>query len=232
MTELQRTVYEVLEKSATPMPLQEIYSSVQQLAPHLCDDSIYPCPYCKQKHPLWRHKTAWALQYLKARKLAHSPKRSFWEVTAGAGAEPAAAPAGRVESVHKSLKTKIREIGSILGKYAKEEYHAPPYVYDVVWKEIEGLPRPCHVFEVQDKGAVDGALAKLQHARDMWKPKLFLVVTGERDRKRIDTLLRPFMEGSFHGISKDTTVLPAETIDEIYMSLENNKETIRQFLET
>jgi len=231
MTELQKIVYGVLQKSATPMPLQEIYSNVKQVAPHLCDDSIYPCPYCKQKHPLWQHKTAWALQYLKGKKLVDSPKRGFWEVTTKVVAEPPATPVGKEESLHKNLKKKIKEIGSILGKYAKEEYHAPPYIYDVVWKEIEGLPRPCHVFEVQDKGAVDGALAKLQHARDIWKPKLFLVVTGEKDRKKIDTLLKPFMEGTFHGISKDTIVLTAEIINEIYESLENNKETIRQFLE-
>ena len=231
MTELQKIVYEVLQKSATPMPLQEIYSSVKKVAPHLCDDSIYPCPYCKQKHPLWQHKTAWALQYLKGKKLAYSPKRSFWEVITKAVIETVVSPMGEEESVHKSLKRKIKEIGYILGKYAKEEYPASPYVYDVVWKEVEGLPRPCHVFEVQDKGAVDGALAKLQHARDIWKPKLFLVVTGEKDRKKVNTLLKPFLDGTFHGISKDTIVLTAEVINEIYQSLENNKDTFREFLE-
>jgi hypothetical protein len=193
MTELQKIVYEVLQKSAAPMPLQDIYSNVKKAAAHLCDDSIYPCPYCKQKHPLWQHKTAWALQYLKGMKLAYSPKRSFWEVTTKAIIEPIVTPAAKEESLHRSLKRKIREIGYILGKYAKEEYPASPYVYDVVWKEVEGLPRPCHVFEVQDKGAVDGALAKLQHARDIWKPKLFLVVTGEKDRKKVDILLKPFL---------------------------------------
>jgi len=231
MTELQKIIYEVLQKSTAPMPLQEVYSSVKRAAPHLCDDSVYPCPYCKQKHPLWQHKTAWALQYLKGKKLAHSPKRGFWEVTTKTIIEPKIFTTNGEESVHKNLKKKIKEIGSILGKYAKEEYPASPYIYDVVWKEVEGLPRPCHVFEVQDKGAVDGALAKLQHARDIWKPKLFLVVTGEKDRKKVDTLLKPFMEGTFHGISKDTIVLTAEIINEIYYSLDNNKETIRQFLE-
>lgn len=135
------------------------------------------------------------------------------------------------ESIHESLKRKIKEIGSILGRYAKEEYQAHPYVYDVVWKVIEGLPRPCHVFEVQDKGAVDGALAKLQHARDMWKPKLFLVITGEKDRKKVDMLLRPFLEGTFHEISRDTTVLTSEMIDEIHKALSAHKEVVRQFLE-
>jgi putative lipoic acid-binding regulatory protein len=111
------------------------------------------------------------------------------------------------------------------------EYPAPPYVYDVVWKEVEGLPRPCHVFEVQDKGSVDGALAKLQHARDIWKPRLFLVVTGEKDRKKVDLLLKPFLDGTFHGISRDTTVLNAEVVDEIHDGLDRHREVIRHFLE-
>lgn len=231
MTELQKVVYEVLQKSAVSMQLKDIYASVKQAAPHLCDDTVYPCPYCKQKHPLWQHKTAWAIQYLKGKKLTHSPKRGFWEVTTKVVVEPPTLPPTEGESVHKSLKRKIKEIGLILGKHAKEEYPAPPYVYDVVWKEIEGLPRPCHVFEVQDKGAVDGALAKLQHARDIWKPKLFLVVTGEKDKKKVDMLLKPFLEGTFHGISKETTVLTAEVIDGIYKGLDEHREVISQFLE-
>lgn len=231
MTELQKVVYEVLQKSATPMQLQDIYSSVKQAAPHLCDDTIYPCPYCKQKHPLWQHKTAWALQYLKGKKLAHSPKRRYWEVVTKVVVELPSPPPTEVESTHESLKRKIKEIGLIIGKYAKEEYPAAPYIYDVVWKEVEGLPRPCHVFEVQDKGAVDGALAKLQHARDIWKPKLFLVVTGEKDRKKVAILLRPFLDGTFHGISRDTIVLTPEVIDEIYEGLNKNREIVKEFLE-
>lgn len=231
MTELQKVVYEVLQKSAVPMQVRDIYAGVKKTAPYLCDDSLFPCPYCKQKHPLWQHQAAWALQYLKSRKLAHSPKRSFWEVITKAVVEPPPTPPPVGESLHKRLKKKIEEIGIILGKYTKVEYPAPPYVYDVVWKEVEGLPRPCHVFEVQDKGSVDGALTKLQHARDIWKPKLFLIVTGEKDRRKVDLLLKPFLDGTFHGISKDTTVLTAEVVDEIHKGLDEHKEIIRQFLE-
>jgi len=232
VTELQKVVYEVLQQSPVAMQVRTIYTAVKTKASHLCDDSVFPCPYCKQKHPLWQHQIAWALQYLKIKRLAHSPKRGFWEVTTIIVTEPPSAPQPIEESLHKRLKRKIEEIGTILGKYAKVEYPAPPYVYDVVWKEVEGLPRPCHVFEVQDKGAVDGALAKLQHARDIWRPKLFLVVTGERDRKKVEILLRPYLEGTFHGISKDTTVLAAEVIDEIYSALNQNSELIKQFLES
>ncbi len=135
------------------------------------------------------------------------------------------------EKIHDTLKRQIKELGEILGRYAKEEYASPPYLYDVVWKEIEGLPRPSHVFEVQDKGAVDSALAKLQHARDMWRPRLFLVVTGERDRRKVDMLLEPFLRGTFHGIRRDTTVLTAETIAQIHQALSTHRELVKQFLE-
>lgn len=231
MTELQKAVYEVLQSSPVPMQVKDIYATVKIKAPHLCDDSILPCPYCKQKHPLWQHQTAWTLQYLKQKKLAHSTSRGFWEVITKEVAEPAPPPVVREESLHRSVKTKIREIGEILGRYAKEEYPAAPYIYDVVWKEIEGLPRPSHVFEVQDKGAVNGALAKLQHARDMWRPKLFLIITGEKDKKKVDMLLKPFLEGTFHGISRDTTVLTAEVIDEMHKAFSAHRDVIRQFLE-
>jgi hypothetical protein len=213
------------------MQVKDIYSGVKARVPHLCDDTVSPCPYCKQKHPLWQHQAAWGLQSLKQKNLAHSTQRGFWVVTTERQAEPETATVGREESLHDRLKREIKEIGEILGKYAKEEYTATPYSYDVVWKEIEGLPRPSHVFEVQDKGAVDGALAKLQHARDIWRPKLFLIVTGERDRRKVDMLLEPFLKGTFHGIRRDTTVLTAEIIKEIHQALSTHRELVRQFLE-
>jgi hypothetical protein len=146
--------------------------------------------------------------------------------------EPTPGPSPLPKPPHDTLKRKIKEIGEILGRYAKEEYTARPYIYDVIWKDIEGLPRPSHVFEVQDKGAVDSALAKLQHARDIWKPNLFLVVTGERDRRKINMLLEPFFEGAFHSLRKDTIVLTAEAINDIHHAFSEHKEVIGHFLET
>ena len=233
MTELEKVVHEVLESSPVAMQVKDIYAAVKAKAPQLCDDSIFPCPYCKQKHPLWQHKSAWALQSLKQKKRVYSPERGFWEIVSSVGIQPLTTqpPLEEEEHVHESLKRKIKEIGEILGRYAKEEYTAKPYIYDVIWKDDEGLPRPSHVFEVQDKGAVDAALAKLQHARDMWRPRLFLVVTGERDRKKIDMLLGPFLEGTFHAIRRYTSVLTSEAVDEIYQALDAHREVMRSFLE-
>jgi hypothetical protein len=99
----------------------------------------------------------------------------------------------------------LKGIGDILGKQVRFEYHARPYIYDVVWKDVEGLP-PSHVFEVQDRGSVNGAFAKLQHAKDIWKPRLFLVVTGEKDRNKISQLLQPYWQGAFHRLAKHILV--------------------------
>ena len=135
------------------------------------------------------------------------------------------------ERRHEELKRKIGEIGETLGRPTTAEFHSTPYVYDVIWKDTEGLPRPSHVFEVQDKGSVDLALAKLQHARDMWRPKLFLVVTGESDKYKIDALLKPFLQGTFHGISKDTKVLTGEVIDDLHKTFTEYREALIEFVE-
>lgn len=131
---------------------------------------------------------------------------------------------------HKKLEVKIREIGELLGKWGKEEYSAPPYVYDVVWKETAGMPRASHVFEIQDKGNVDSALSKLQHAKSLWNPRLFLIVTGERDRKKVDLLLKPVLGGTFHLIAADTIVLTPEGVEEIHRTFTAHKEAIRQLI--
>lgn len=88
MTELQKTVYRVLQESPVPMQVKDIYAAVKATVPQLCDDSIFPCPYCKRKHPLWQHKVAWALQYLKLKKLVESAARGYWAIRKEGSEEP------------------------------------------------------------------------------------------------------------------------------------------------
>ena len=132
------------------------------------------------------------------------------------------------ETPHEALKSQIREIGRVLGKVAETEHKSSPYVYDVVWREAEGL-NPSHVFEVQDKGDPDKALAKLQHARDIWRSRLCLVVTGEKDRHKVESLLNPFWDGSYHRIAKHTLVLTPEVVADIYGLFSRYDEIIRHF---
>jgi hypothetical protein len=230
---LEQAVYNTLNSSGKALPLKEIFAGVKQRLPDRCDDSLIPCPYCKQKHPRWHHDTQWALQKLKVQHLVRRVRRGYWqalkpqEVTAQV---PISAIPTEPESLHENLKTKIKDIGEVLGKQCHVEFSAAPYLYDVVWREVEGLP-PSHVFEVQDKGSLNGALAKLQHAKDIWRPKLFLVVVEERDRTKVDLLLKPYLQGTFHRIAAETSILTREMVEQIHQVATAHRDVIRRFIE-
>lgn len=116
---------------------------------------------------------------------------------------------------HHEIQTMLVEIGRMLGKYAEKEYQR----YDVVWKESALSPRLSHVFEVQVKGKIESALAKLKHAYDTQRSKPFLVISDERDQRRARQFLQPYLSGSFHEIGAVTTVLGVEEIERMYRAL-------------
>lgn len=237
-----------IDKAGGQARPRDIYAKVAKHFPQLTTEDLERRLESSPSTYKWHNGVQWARQKLVQKGELDGSVLGVWKVTdagrrriGGSLAVPKTfalrsdtKPMPRVaegEHVHDSLKKKIREIGEILGRYAKEEYAARPYIYDVIWKDIEGLPRPSHVFEVQDKGAVDSALAKLQHARDIWRPSLFLVVTGERDRRKVKMLLEPFFEGAFHGLRRDTIVLTGDAIDEIHHAFNEHKAVIGHFLE-
>ena len=132
---------------------------------------------------------------------------------------------------HEHIKELLRQVGDILGYYPEIEFRESPYVYDVVWKTFPQAPRPGFVFEVQDKGNLIEALAKLQHAKDTWGSRLFLTVTGDRDRKRIEKLVAPLLTGTFHRLARDLVLLPPEQIERLYEPLNQNRDLIRKLLQ-
>jgi hypothetical protein len=115
----------------------------------------------------------------------------------------------------------------MLGKYAEEEYQR----YDVVWKESGLSPRLSHVFEVQVKGKVEQALAKLKHAYDTQRSKPFLVISDERDVRRARQFLQPYLSGSFHEIGAVTTVLGVEEIERMHRSLNSVKSILHEIFQ-
>jgi len=121
-------------------------------------------------------------------------------------------------------------VGEILGKCSQKEFHEGPYIYDVIWRDFPEAPRASHVFEVQDKGNLIEALAKLQHAKDIWGSKLFLIVTGEKDRRRLRQLVDPLLSGTFHRLRRELTVLGPEDMEELYEVLSKQREIFKQFL--
>lgn len=81
---------------------------------------------------------------------------------------------------HLEVQQMIFEIGEILGYFSALEFE----YYDVIWRENEKSPRISHVFEVQSKGNIDSAFAKLKRAFDAQRSKPFLVLASERDTNR------------------------------------------------
>jgi hypothetical protein len=132
---------------------------------------------------------------------------------------------------HERLKELLRQVGDIFGYYPEVEFHETPYIYDVVWKTFQQASRPGFVFEVQDRGNLIEALAKLQHAKDTWGSRLFLTVTGERDRKRIEKLVAPMLTGTFHRLARDLVLLSPEQIEMLYEPLNQNRDLIRKLLQ-
>ena len=128
---------------------------------------------------------------------------------------------------HHEIQTMLVEIGRMLGKYAEKEYQR----YDVVWKESELSPRLSHVFEVQVKGKIESALAKLKHAYDTQRSKPFLVISDERDQRRARQFLQPYLSGSFHEIGAVTTVLGVEEIEQMHRALSSVKGILQEIFQ-
>ena len=129
-------------------------------------------------------------------------------------AEPAEAP-GAEALTHPDVQQMLVEIARVLGLNAETEFD----FYDVVWREGEASPRLSHVFEVQHKGNVDAALAKLKRAYDAQRSKPFLVVATERDTNRAERQLSLARTGPFHEIGRVTTILSFEQLRRLHRSL-------------
>jgi len=92
---------------------------------------------------------------------------------------------------HKQIQEMLVKIGEILGFYAETEFQ----YYDVVWRETPKNQRLSHVFEVQSKGNIDSAFAKLKRAHDAQRSKIFLILSSERDTTRANkSLTQEFRE--------------------------------------
>ena len=116
---------------------------------------------------------------------------------------------------HTEVQLMLVEVARALGYYAEAEFD----YYDVVWREAEDSPRLSHVFEVQRKGNVDAALAKLKRAYDAQRTRPFLVVDSERDTNRAERQLSLARTGPFHEIGRVTTILSFEQLRRLHRSL-------------
>jgi len=161
-------------------------------------------------------------------------QRGVWRITAQgrqrvpAGGPPPPPPTSSDE--HRQLQTQIAEIGVLLGHHSSVEYKLDPYKCDVVWKRDQWQPSPGNVFEVQHHGSLEAALLKLKHAHDVCKPRLCLVVTGERDEKKVRQLVGPLFSGVFHEIRDETLILTAEQVAELHASLTKQSDMLKRLV--
>lgn len=131
-------------------------------------------------------------------------------------------PLERPISTHSDIQQMLVSIGNILGFFAAVEFK----FYDVVWRESEKTARLSHIFEVQSKGNLDSAFAKLKRAYQAQRTKPFLIISSERDLKRAQkSLAREFQE-----MESVICILTFVQIENAFQNLKNSAEIIKEFL--
>ncbi|HEX8843509.1 MAG TPA: hypothetical protein VF791_02645 [Pyrinomonadaceae bacterium] len=131
------------------------------------------------------------------------------------------------ELTHADLQRMLLDVGRVLGYYAQSEFD----YYDVVWRAGESSPRLSHVFEVQHKGNIDAAMAKLKRAYEAQRSKPFLIVASERDTNRANKSMSQARTGPFHEIGRATTILSFEQLNRLHRALTSVEDLLQEFFE-
>ncbi|MFN2453950.1 MAG: hypothetical protein ABR577_06975 [Pyrinomonadaceae bacterium] len=132
-----------------------------------------------------------------------------------------------LEFSHGDIQQMLLDIGRSLGYRSQREFE----YYDVVWRESEASPRLSHVFEVQRKGNIDAALAKLKRAYDAQRSKPYLIVASERDTNRAQKSLSVARTGAFHEIGRVTTIFSFEQIGKLHRALTSVEDLLTELFE-
>ncbi|MGI9035624.1 MAG: hypothetical protein ACR2GD_06250 [Pyrinomonadaceae bacterium] len=176
----------------------------------------------------WRKLVQRAARELDDKRLLRR-MRGFWTITDRGVRQAEAESRGFVisqieqkELTHQEIQQMLSEIGESLGFYAETEFE----FYDVVWRENEKVSRLSHVFEVQSKGNIDSAFAKLKRAYAAQRSKIYLVIASERDLNRA----RKSLEREFQDIETAVTILTFSQIKAAAQNLKNIAEILRGFL--
>ena len=129
---------------------------------------------------------------------------------------------------HTDVQQMLLDIGRVLGYHAQSEFE----YYDVVWRAGgETSPRLSHVFEVQHKGNIDAALAKLKRAYEAQRSKPFLIITSERDTNRAQKSMSLARTGPFHEIGSVTTILSFEQLRRLHRALTSVEDLLADIFE-
>ena len=128
---------------------------------------------------------------------------------------------------HGDIQRMLLDIGRVLGYHAESEFD----FYDVVWRAEESSPRLSHVFEVQHKGNIDAALAKLKRAYQAQRSKPFLIIASERDTNRALRSMSMARTGAFHEIGRVTSILSFEQLHRLHRALTSVEELLVKIFE-
>ena len=165
-----------------------------------------------EKNFIKRNRGLWTITE-KGKEAARSETLSF--TLTESNAEP---------TTHSNIQIFLVEIGEFLGYYAETEFE----YYDVVWREKPNSPRISHIFEVQSKGNIDSAFAKLKRAYQIQRSKPFLVISSERDLTRA----RQSLTREFQDIESAVTILTFVQVKQIHRNLKAIGEILPKFLES
>ncbi|MDQ3255117.1 MAG: winged helix-turn-helix domain-containing protein [Acidobacteriota bacterium] len=156
-----------------------------------------------------RHRGHWVIT-------SAGRKRAAEEATQFSLTQTAESAAGDLATfTHVEAQQMLLDVGRVLGYHAQMEFE----YYDVVWREGEASPRLSHVFEVQRRGNIDSALAKLKHAYDAQRSKPYLIVAGEHDTGRARKHLSEARAGAFHEIGRVTTIFSFAELRRLHRAL-------------
>ena len=174
-----------------------------------------------EKREIERRHGRWSITH-RGRERAGEESLDF--PLTGNSAQPAAGPTG---FSHADIQRMLSELGRLLGHYPQCEFE----YYDVVWRASEASPRLSHVFEVQRKGNIDAALAKLKRAYEAQRSRTFLIVTSESDTARALKQMSLARAGAFHEIERATTILSFEQLHRLHRALTSVADLLPQIFE-
>ena len=207
-----------------------LYEKLLPYFPQLSEEEVFQVRNGANKK--WRLIVQEAAKTLDAEGFI-TREQGIWTITSKGRDEAAAAgedfqPA-RIEQKelnHREIQRMLIEIGESLKYFAEMEFE----FYDVVWRISANSPRLSHVFEVQSKGNIDSAFAKLKRAHEAQRSKTFLILASERDMRRALREISFEKSGAFHELADVLTILSFEQIRKTHQSLTSIKDILPTFL--
>lgn len=180
------------------------------------------------KHKAWRIAVQKAGKSLEVKNFIRR-NRGVWTITEKGKNQADAETAAFIPDVpeisnlsHTDIQVMLVKIGENLGYFADKEFE----YYDVVWRTSAKNQRLSHIFEVQSKGNIDSAFAKLKRAYEAQRTKPFLIISTESDYNRALKSL----EREFHEIEQIVTILTFAQIQSVHQNISAVAEIIKQLL--